>query len=114
MEISFQYYANGITKEPNGYMRLDLDKVLRAEKSRTATPMTMVQFRGVLKVLKTLAADDVREWKCAGIERWLAERRNSGAIAKNAKLCRRLDGMAKAYEDVFGKKPAPVEYDFLS
>ena len=103
MEISFHYYANGITKEPNGYMRLDLDKVLKAEKSRTTTPMTMVQFKGVLKVLKTLAADETREIQCAGMERWLAERRQDPRTAKDAKLSRRLDGMAKAYEDVFGK-----------
>ena len=104
MEICFHYYANGITKEPNGYMRLDLDKVLKAEKSRTTNPMTMVQFKGVLKVLKTLAADETRESRCAALERWLAERRQDPRTAKDKKRAARLDGMAKAYEDVFGRR----------
>lgn len=103
MEIWFHYYANGITKEPNGYMRLDLDKVLKAEKSRTVTPMTMVQFKGVLKVLGTLATDDVRERQRASIERWLAERRDSKTVTGNAKLAKRFASMEKAYEDVFGR-----------
>lgn len=103
MEICFHYYANGITQEPNGYMRLDLDKVLKAEKSRTTTPMTMVQFKGVLKVLKTLAADETRESRCARLEGWLADKRKNERVAKDKKLAARLDGMAKAYEDVFGK-----------
>jgi hypothetical protein len=103
MEIWFHYYANGITKEPSGYMRLDLDKVLKAEKSRTVTPMTMVQFKGVLKVLKTLAADGEREEQREKLEAWLAGKRTDERIAKDKKMSRRLDGMAKAYEDVFGK-----------
>jgi hypothetical protein len=84
-------------------MRLDLDKVLKAEKSRTVTPMTMVQFKGVLKVLKTLAADGEREEQREKLEAWLAGKRTDERIAKDKKMSRRLDGMAKAYEDVFGK-----------
>ena len=103
MEICFQYYANGITEKPNGFMRLDLDKVLKAEKSRTADPMTMVQFKGVLKVLKTLAADGEREEQREKLEAWLAGKRTDERIAKDKKMSRRLDGMAKAYEEVFGK-----------
>jgi hypothetical protein len=55
----------------------------------------------VLKVLKTLAADG--EEQREKLEAWLAGKRTDERIAKDKKMSRRLDGMAKAYEEVFGK-----------
>jgi hypothetical protein len=105
MVLKFSYYANGITNEPSGYMAVYLDKVLSGERmfNINLKPMTMVQFKGVLKVLKTLAADGEREEQREKLEAWLAGKRTDERIAKDKKMSRRLDGMAKAYEEVFGK-----------
>ncbi len=105
MILQFRYYANGITERPNGYMAVYLDKVLSGERmfDINLKPMTVAQFKGVLKVLKTLAADDDREEQREKLEAWLAGKRTDERTAKDKKMSRRLDGMLKAYEEVFGK-----------
>lgn len=104
MILQFRYYANGITERPNGYMAVYLDKVLSGERMFDINkPMTVAQFKGVLKVLKTLAADGDREEQCEKLEEWLAGKRTDERTTKDKKMSRRLDRMAKAYEEVFGR-----------
>lgn len=72
MRIEFRYYTQKGQWEPNGFMAIDLDKILLSEKGyETTRPFPIGNVKKIFKVLHELAPQEVRDAREQSIAWWL-------------------------------------------